>query len=366
MITRQILVARPLLLMVAGGQQEQTQMIGHIVRRGTVRMLLVTIPAILCACAEPVRRDAPDGLIFAGDAGVPPLGDAGAVQTPPTSFSELCQQDARLWCQGHLNCCKDPAQRYASVGECEKAERDSCEVYFGNPVFGGCVPFDPLAAQAYLTEMAALVPTCGAKPLWYSRVFKGMVPAGGSCSYVTDDSYPRVYCCQPGTGCEVSSVNGDNVIASCGGLRQLGEDCGGVGCADGLFCGYSAATTNWTCMERKPAGGSCAHETECATEFCDNGTCKPLDVNGMYCGKSSQCLQMGWSISADYADCVTSYSCVESQRLTARCKKVGDSYSCTCEHNAVQEKTFISSTICTLDVNGLRSAVRTGCGWDQL
>lgn len=334
-----------------------------------VRSLIwvVTVALLAGACAESARQGAViDGLGPSADGGAPPADDGAAIVLPPASFTEFCRQFATAYCQGHMSCCADPSERHADRAACEQGYRGVCQAYFSSPVFGGCVPFDKAAAQAYLVELRVLAAGCVAKPLSPYVAFKGAVGPGGSCSYQRDDFFPRI-CCQPGTSCQATAVSGETVEASCGGTRQLGEACAGAGCADGLYCGRDEGSGAWLCAARKPNGQSCTYGSECLSIYCKSGACQALDVGDVYCGKAVSCFNVGWSISADYADCVMSYSCVGSARLTARCKKEpGGSYSCACERNAVQQKTFVSSSICTLNGESLRSALRTGCGWGEI
>jgi hypothetical protein len=291
-----------------------------------------------------------------------------ALLSPPASYQEFCGQYARAWCPGHLKCCDAPEERHATVAECEQALEQECRLYLSQPAYSSCVRYDKSAAQTYLDKLQAMTPTCTLASLpWYGEIFRGVTPAGGNCSYTLGGYYFSAICCQDGTLCTAESVNGEAVTAQCkAGLKQLGESCIGGQCADGLYCAYGPSTEpTGHCLATKADGASCSWGYECASRRCEGGTCQPLDARSVYCGKAWSCAMTRyyWSSSA----CNLSFRCDGDEDLELKCTKSGDdAWRCACQRNAVEEKVFNSSGICSLKPNKLLAAVRTGCGWSQL
>ena len=84
----------------------------------------------------------------------------------------------------------------------------------------------------------------------------------------------------------------------------------------------------------------------------------------LYCGKARDCVAVGGFAYSN--SCGMSWRCGGQQQLTADCQREGEGWRCTCERNNVQEKTFASSSVCSLKSQDFHATVGTGCGWQQI
>jgi hypothetical protein len=81
--------------------------------------------------------------------------------------------------------------------------------------------------------------------------------------------------CAEGLGCDVGG---------CAALPGPGEPCKGLGCGVDLFCLVDPIDpTIRTCTELIEVDGACSGHSQCASNYCPAGFCKPPPVEGEPC-----------------------------------------------------------------------------------
>jgi hypothetical protein len=266
---------------------------------------------------------------------------AGADATPTSPAGTFAAAFASTFCDSLAGCCRqagfDPSPCLATV-------QPQVTAIFTLRATDPKIQFDEAAGASCINAYRTALTTCTDSKLWYQvddfciPVFRGTVPAGGSCTEdyqcavegtrrpdcsagVCIPGYPDaanaphgvmgdpcIATCQNAGGCSYSTQvsatapvtataacwTDDGVYCSpdgiCAATPALGQTC-----AYSAYCGKDAHCKNGNCAADF-ATGACQSNDEClAPSYCDysadaaSGQCAPLKPNGAKCRGSSEC-----------------------------------------------------------------------------
>jgi hypothetical protein len=199
---------------------------------------------------------------------------SNADPTQPASalVASYCAQHAQEYCTMNSNCCG------SSDANCQAKLEAQCSADLAADL-RPTEQFDSVVAENCLTVVRKVVATCSDDSLnaqdysdewWCSFLFRGLVPAGGTCTRVSE--------CVQTEGSLPDCVLTTDTVGKCSSTPVVGPsgECSNTLCAPGLYCDKSASIP--TCQPRKAAGEPCSTLLECWPPACTNGVCTPMTM----------------------------------------------------------------------------------------
>jgi hypothetical protein len=187
---------------------------------------------------------------------------SGGSDEPGSSTSmtvgQFCQESAELICANLAGCCS------LSVEDCVEAHRSGCEESGGNATSRG-LSFDAAAAQRCAAASRGLYASCEVPSPVLSTTANG-------CGLVYRPTLASGASCTFDAACQ--AAEGLAGVCSSGACTQVPLLADGAPCGDAVAGTCSAAAyCDETCRPRKGSGQSCAGALECASGWCESGSC---------------------------------------------------------------------------------------------
>ncbi len=219
--------------------------------------------------------------------------DAGdAADRNDVVAGNLCDRLTTIQCAGEAFCCSDPGR---SFDDCKAVMLKGCneELMFDAIAGDARSGFDMAHARSVYVEIERRASECDMGIAAYGEslaglrgMFKGTVPAGGSCTSL--NPLNRQDAAQALSSCADIANNAclpALALWECEPRQGDGGDCfSDVNCMDGLFCDNPSFDIGGsTCGARKMEGASCQLPNECASLFCKGGKCVAPSVDAAYC-----------------------------------------------------------------------------------
>ncbi|MFK7990124.1 MAG: hypothetical protein AB8I08_29160 [Sandaracinaceae bacterium] len=205
-------------------------------------------------------------------------------------FEELPNESALISCELLFDCCAE-GQRQGYVAESSCVTERTAEVVTTElvaSVEAGRIAYDGAAASQCFGMATCTLEDLD--PEICNRVYTGLVPAGGACTFGLDCANGPQFCvdgvcaapaalgetcagpCVEGAFCSTTSMR-------CEALPRVGEACPSFRCEDAAFCDM----TSQMCEARRANGEACDSLLQCESFSCEDGVCTPRDTG--LCGE---------------------------------------------------------------------------------
>lgn len=191
----------------------------------------------------------------------------------PIPAESVCDQFAFIFCNANANCCENPEWTYPTTDTCESEQQARCEdmmfrLEFADLLPTGNIQYSQAGAGFEYAEAGTLADQCVEVDFTQTilDLYTGTLEFNEDCTASPE--------CMSGLNCEDQTG-----MLTC--RPPLGV---GSMCTENADCiAGNRRCDMGTCQPRFPSMAGCAEDSDCETDYCEDGLCVELTGANMYC-----------------------------------------------------------------------------------